>query len=67
MLVAHQIHRSSSDLLRIDRTRTAEIHPTNSYNPSPAKRLPMHPCLTVNLLRYPDLFSACRRIGFHVK
>jgi len=38
MPVAHQVRRSSSDLLRIDRAPTAEIHPNNSYNPSPAKR-----------------------------
>jgi len=54
MPVAHQVRRSSSDLLRIDRTPAAEIHPNNSYNPALAKRLPMHPCLTVNLLRYPN-------------
>ena len=50
---AHQNRRSDSDLLRIDRTRTAQIHPNNSYNPRLVKRLSMHPCLTVDLLRYP--------------
>ena len=57
---SHHNRRSDSDLLRMHRTRTAKIHPNNSYNPRLVKRLPMHPWLTVDLLRYPRYKIACR-------